>query len=132
MNNIYPDITLSKGCVLLSQADQLFSTVTPIPDALSRGYGIVVKSNNRRISKLLRKATSPKKEAHIVAFFTRYSSSNNIWYKNTPCVIVPNDGILGVMELSDSRMNEYINDRKREMRELVDELESSQRGQKIY
>lgn len=132
MNNIYPDITLSKGCVLLSQADQLFSTVTPIPDTLSRGYGIVVKSNNRRISKLLRKVTSPKKEARIVVFFARYSSSNNIWYKNNPCVIVPNNGILGVMELSDGLINEYINDRKREVRELVDELESSQRGQMTY
>lgn len=132
MNNIYPDITLSKGCVLLSQTDQLFGTVTPIPNTISRDYGIVVKSNNRRISKLLRKATSPKKEAHIVVFFTRYSSSNNIWYKNNPCVIVPNNGILGTMELSDDRMNEYINDRKREMRELADELESSQRGQRIY
>lgn len=63
MNNIYPDITLSKGCVLLNQADELFSTVTPMPDTLSRGYGIVVKSNNRKINKLLRKATSPKKRS---------------------------------------------------------------------
>ena len=132
MNNIYPDITLSKGCVLLSQADKLFSTVTPMPDTLSRGYGIVVKSNNRRINKLLRKATSPKKEISIVVFFTQYSSSNNIWYRNNPCVIVPSNGILGVMELSDSHVKQYIDDRKREERELLDELESSQRGQRIY
>lgn len=128
MNNIYPGITLSKGCVLLSQADKLFSTVTSTPSTLSRGYGIVVKPNNRRINKLLHKATSPKKEVSIVVFFTQYSSSNNIWYKNNPCVIVPDDGILGVMELSDSQVKEYIDDRKREVRELLDELESSQRG----
>lgn len=132
MNNVYPDITLSKGCVLLIQADKLFSPVTPIPDTLSRGYGIVVKSNNRKINKLLHKATSPKKEVSIVVFFARYSSSSNIWYKNNPCVIVPNNGILGVMELSDSLVKEYIDDRKREARELLDELESSQRGQRIY
>lgn len=132
MNNIYPDITLSKGCVLLSQADKLFSTVTSIPDTLSRGYGIVVKSNNRKINKLLRKATSPKKEAGIVVFFARYSSSDSIWYKNNPWVIVHGSGILGVVELSDSQVKECIDDRKREARELLDELESSQRGQKIY
>ncbi len=128
MNNIYPDITLSKGCVLLGQADKLFSTVTPIPGILSRGYGIVVKSNNIKINKLLRKATSPKKEVSIVVIFARYRSSNNIWYRNNPCVIVPNDGILGVMELPDSQVEEYIDDRKRKERELLDELESSQRG----
>lgn len=132
MNNIYPDITLSKGCVLLSQADKLFSTVTPILDTPSKGYGIVVKSNNRKINKLLRKATSHKKEVSIVVFFTWYSSSNSIWHKNNPCVIVPNDGILGVMELSGRQVKEYIDDRKREARELLNELESSQRGQKIY
>jgi hypothetical protein len=132
MNNIYPDITLSEGCVLLSQADKLFSTVTSMPDTSSRGYGIVAKSNNRKINKLLRKATPPKKEVSIVVFFARYISSDNIWYKNNPCVIVPNNGILGVMELSDSQVKEYIDDRKREERELLDKLESSQRGQKIY
>lgn len=132
MNNIYPDITLSKGCVLLSQADKLFSTVTPMPDTLNRGYGIVVKSNNRRINKLLHKATSPKKEVSIVVFFTQYSSSNSIWYKNNPYVIVPNNRILGVTELSDSQIKECVDDRKREARELLNELESSLRGQKIY
>jgi hypothetical protein len=132
MTNICPDITLSKGCVLLSQADKLFSTAISIPDTLSRGYGVVVKSNNRKINKLLHKATPPKKEGNIVVFFARYSSSGNIWYKNNPCVIVPNNGILGVMELSNSQVKECVDNRKREARELLDELESSQRGQRIY
>lgn len=132
MNNIYPDITLSKGCVLLSQADKLFTPLKPMYNTFDGGYGTVIRSNNRKINKLLRKIASSKKDACIVIFFARDSSSGDIWYRNEPYTIIPGNGILGTTEIPGNRVQEYINDRKRKERELIDELESSQRGQKIY
>ena len=68
MNNIYPDITLSKGCVLLDRTQVLFYPPASMLDTSHMSYGIVVKSNNRIINKLLRKIASSKREDYIVVF----------------------------------------------------------------
>lgn len=132
MNDIYPDITLSKGCVLLDRTQVLFYPPASMFDTCHMSYGIVVKSNNRIINKLLRKIASPKKEDYIVVFFTYSSGSSSIWYKHKPHIIVPGNGILGTVIVSRADLEEYAENRKRKERELIDELESSQRGQKIY
>ena len=132
MNNIYPDITLSKGCVLLDRTQVLFYPPASMLDTSHMSYGIVVKSNNRIINKLLRKIASSKREDYIVVFFNYSCGSSSVWCEHKPHIIVPDNGILGIAIVSRADLEEYAENRKREERELIDELESSQRGQKIY
>lgn len=129
MNNIYPDITLSKGCVLLDRTQVLFYPPASMLDTSHMSYGIVVKSNNRIINKLLRKIASSKREDYIVVFFNYSCGSSSVWCEHKPHIIVPDNGILGIAIVSRADLEEYAENRKRE---LIDELESSQKGQKIY
>lgn len=131
MNNIYPDITLSEGCVLLDQTDKVFGSVGLMFDTSDRNYGIVVESNNSKINRLLRKIMSSEAGDRIVVFFAPRSSSGSIWCERKPCVIVPASGILGTMRVSRADLEKYADDIKREEQKLVDELKSSQRIEEI-
>lgn len=131
MNNIYPDIKLSEGCVLLDQTDKVFDSVGLMFGTTDRNYGIVVESNNSKINKLLRKIVSSEKEDRIIVFFAPNSSSGSIRHRRKPCVIVPASGILGTMIVSRASLDKYIDDRKSEERKLIDELKSSQRIERV-